>query len=370
MGGTGIGTFNDRIRDAVRGIGPFDHAGTTDESAKDFMLTKKGFATGMCTSADVTADGKDQRCSELGTTGDDASSTANKSFARKRMDWIRVSMAGGLRTFSYTDYAGETAVGENDGYWGSPVGYTNEPYETINYVSKHDNATLFDLITYTSTGGTDMKLQTRQQALGLATAILGQGVFFDQQGSDLLRSKSFENDSYNSGDFTNAVNYNDDETNGYGNGYSNESKDKDDWFAVKQLYAKTAKEPKAYNAGLQGKKQVMKKYYKELLSIRKNHKDFISLGSAEAIKNDVKFLNTGKDQTIGLIAMEITVEGKGKLLVAINATPDVQNLTSKGADAGYKLVDEQAGADSISKYNGAASTVSGVQPWSVAVFKK
>ena len=215
-----------------------------------------------------------------------------------------------------------------------------------------------------------MALQTRQQALGLATAILGQGVFFDQQGSDLLRSKSFENDSYNSGDFTNAVNYTDDETNGYGNGYSNGSKDKDDWFAVKQLYAKTAKDPKAYNAGLQGKKQVMKKYYQELLSIRKNHKDFISLGSAEAIKNDVKFLNTGKDQTIGLIAMEITVEGKGKLLVAINATPDVQNLTSKGADAGYKLVDEQAGADSISKYNGAASTVSGVQPWSVAVFKK
>ena len=114
---------------------------------------------------------------------------------------------------------------------------------------------------------------------------------------------------------------------------------------------------------------MIQKYYQELLKIRSTYKNFISLGDAEKIKNGVKFLNTGKDQTIGLIAMEITTS-EGKLLVAINATPDVQNLTSKGADAGYKLVDEQAGADSISKYNGAASTVSGVQPWSVAVFKK
>lgn len=370
MGGTGIGTFNDRIRDAVRGVGPFDHAGKTDEDAQNFMLTKKGFATGMCTSADVTADGNDARCSELGTTGDDASSSANKSFARKRMDWIRVSMAGGIKTFEYTDYAGNTAQGDNDGYWGSPVGYTEEPYETINYVSKHDNATLFDLITYTSTGEPDMKLQTRQQALGLATAILGQGVFFDQQGSDLLRSKSFENDSYNSGDFTNAVNYNDDETNGYGNGYSNESKDADDWYAVKQLYAATAKAPKAYNAGLQGRKPEMKAFYQELLKIRSTYKGFISLGDSELIKSDVKFLNTGDKQIVGLIAMEISTT-EGKLLVAINATPDKQDLTALKADAGYTLVPVQteAGKASIS-YNGDASTISAVQPWSVAVFKK
>ena len=46
MGGTGIGTFNDRIRDAVRGIGPFDDP-TKSASADAFRLTKKGFATGL-----------------------------------------------------------------------------------------------------------------------------------------------------------------------------------------------------------------------------------------------------------------------------------------------------------------------------------
>ncbi|MBQ1907546.1 MAG: hypothetical protein II173_05165, partial [Firmicutes bacterium] len=69
-------------------------------------------------------------------------------------------------------------------------------------------------------------------------------------------------------------------------------------------------------------------------------------------------------------AMEITT-GDGKLLVAINATPDKQNLTALKADAGYTLVPEQADAKEASiSYNGGASTITAVQPWSVAVFKK
>jgi hypothetical protein len=38
MAGTGIGTFNDRSRDAVRGIGPFDSGQT--------LLQRQGFANG------------------------------------------------------------------------------------------------------------------------------------------------------------------------------------------------------------------------------------------------------------------------------------------------------------------------------------
>ena len=114
----------------------------------------------------------------------------------------------------------------------------------------------------------------------------------------------------------------------------------------------------------------MKAFYQELLKIRSTYKDFISLGDSELIKSDVKFLNTGDKQIVGLIAMEITTT-KGKLLVAINATPDKRDLTALKADAGYTLVPEQteAGKASIS-YNGDASTISAVQPWSVAVFKK
>ena len=254
------------------------------------------------------------------------------------MDWIRVSMAGGLKDFTFTDYTGnESATGESVRYGKSQAGYAVNPWESVNYASKHDNQTLFDLITYTSTGKSDMKLQTRQQALGLATAILGQGVFFDQQGSDLLRSKSFENDSYNSGDFINAVNYKNYET----NGYSNKDKDEKYWGVVKQLYEKIKEETdqKPFNAGLQGRKSTMSNYYQELLSIRQRYREYISLGSAEDIRNCVTFLNSGKDQTIGLIAMEIKKSDQEKLLVVINATPEVQDLTQKQADSQYKRVE-------------------------------
>ncbi len=37
--------------------------------------------------------------------------------------------------------------------------------------------------------------------MSLATVMLGQGIAFDQQGSELLRSKSFTRDSYDSGDW-------------------------------------------------------------------------------------------------------------------------------------------------------------------------
>lgn len=45
------------------------------------------------------------------------------------------------------------------------------------------------------------------QAVSLATVMLGQGIAFDQQGSELLRSKSFTRDSYDSGDWFNRVDY-------------------------------------------------------------------------------------------------------------------------------------------------------------------
>ncbi len=39
MAGTGIGTFNDRLRDGVRGGGPFDN--------RDDLVRNQGFANGQ-----------------------------------------------------------------------------------------------------------------------------------------------------------------------------------------------------------------------------------------------------------------------------------------------------------------------------------
>ena len=182
MHGTGIGTFNDRIRDGVRGSGPFDHG---------VNVKKQGFASGRCSDT-VRVDEKDEGCDDT---------------ALNFQDIIRVSMAGNLRDYMLETYTGEVKSGKEISYWGAIAGYGDKPIDTINYVSKHDNQTLFDMIMYKAKKERTMEEKVKMQAIGLATALLGQSPAFDQQGTDLLRTKYFQNDSYNTGDFSNKVNY-------------------------------------------------------------------------------------------------------------------------------------------------------------------
>ncbi|MCA9514720.1 MAG: pullulanase-type alpha-1,6-glucosidase, partial [Myxococcales bacterium] len=121
MAGTGVGTFNDRIRDAVRGGSAFD--GGQD------LRRNQGFANGLYVDPNDLA------------TADDATKTK----ALIATDLIKVSMAGGLRTFKLKDRFGNTKTGYLVAYNGANGGYTLDPQEIINYVSAHDNQTLFDI---------------------------------------------------------------------------------------------------------------------------------------------------------------------------------------------------------------------------------
>ena len=123
MAGTGIGTFNDRLRDAVRGGGPFD---------ADPRI--QGFATGLFTDpngAAVTARPSEQRARLL-----------------LYQDQIKVGLAGNLRDYRFVDRNGQTVTGSQVDYNGQPAGYAAEPDETITYVDAHDNETLFDVLQY------------------------------------------------------------------------------------------------------------------------------------------------------------------------------------------------------------------------------
>src|SRR5690606_17798429 len=92
-------------------------------------------------------------------------------------------------------------------YNGSPAGYTADPQENIVYVSKHDNETLFDAIQYKAPADVDMAGRVRMQNLGNSIVMLNQGVPFFQAADDLLRSKSLDRNSYNSGDWFNAIDW-------------------------------------------------------------------------------------------------------------------------------------------------------------------
>ena len=123
MDGTGIGTFNDRLRDAVRGGGPFDG---------DHRVNQ-GFASGLYTDPNGV-------------------STMTPEEQRQKLlllqDQIKVGLTGNLQDFEFVDRTGATVTGADVDYNGAPAGYTSDPQEAITYVEAHDNETLFDALAY------------------------------------------------------------------------------------------------------------------------------------------------------------------------------------------------------------------------------
>ncbi|MCB0104780.1 MAG: pullulanase-type alpha-1,6-glucosidase, partial [Caldilineaceae bacterium] len=122
MAGTGIGTFNDRIRDAVRGGGPFD--GGQD------LITHQGFINGLWYDPNAG--------------NEDADDAAQKTELLLSADQIRVGLAGNLADYEFVAADGNVKKGSEIDYNGSPAGYNQDPQEQIIYVAAHDNQTLYD----------------------------------------------------------------------------------------------------------------------------------------------------------------------------------------------------------------------------------
>ncbi|XP_077244704.1 limit dextrinase isoform X2 [Tasmannia lanceolata] len=118
--GTGIGSFNDRIRDSVLGGSPFGHP------------LQQGFVTGLS----LQPNGHDHG----------VKSVVDCMLASLK-DHIQVGLAANLRDFVLTSHTGDVVKGsEVQTHDGSPVGYALCPTETVTYVSAHDNETLFDIV--------------------------------------------------------------------------------------------------------------------------------------------------------------------------------------------------------------------------------
>ncbi|MBE2239059.1 MAG: pullulanase-type alpha-1,6-glucosidase, partial [Caldilineaceae bacterium] len=183
LGGTGIGTFNDRLRDAVRGVGPFD-------SGED--LRRQGFISGLSVDPnDYDWGGEEAAAERLGLL----------------TDWIKVGLAGNLQQYLLLDHRGYVLQGAEIDYNGAPAGYTLDPQENIVYADKHDNQTLFDVVQLAAPDSATIEDRAQMAQLGHAIVLLSQGVPFQQAGTELLRSKSFDRDSYNSGDWFNFLDF-------------------------------------------------------------------------------------------------------------------------------------------------------------------
>ncbi|MDE2160488.1 MAG: DUF3372 domain-containing protein, partial [Burkholderiales bacterium] len=178
LAGTGIGSFNDRIRDAVRGGGPFDSGNA--------LIANQGFVNGECWG------------SNLGT----ACTAAQRGALDAAQTLIRVSMAGGLQNYTLGGVAASAIP-----YNGAGAGYTASPQELINYVGSHDGQTLYDISQYKHPASTSSADRARAQVVALGTVLMAQGIPFIHAGDELLRSKAFDQDSYNSGDWFNRIDW-------------------------------------------------------------------------------------------------------------------------------------------------------------------
>lgn len=119
------------------------------------------------------------------------------------VDAIRAGLAGNLRDFQLKTKAGTTIKAQSVG------AYNLDPQEAVNYVEKHDNETLWDWIHRPDAlpEGTSLDNRVRIHNLTLSMPVLSQGVPFIHMGSDMLRSKSMSPNSYNAGDWFNRVDF-------------------------------------------------------------------------------------------------------------------------------------------------------------------
>ena len=85
--------------------------------------------------------------------------------------------------------------------------FTSEPTETVNYVSAHDNLTLWDKLLKVAPKESEPTRRAMQQ-LSLGIVLTSQGIAFLDEGSDFCRSKNGNNNSYNAGDEVNALDWN------------------------------------------------------------------------------------------------------------------------------------------------------------------
>ncbi|GLZ62173.1 pullulanase-type alpha-1,6-glucosidase [Micromonospora sp. NBRC 107095] len=344
MAGTGIGTFNDRLRDAVRGGGPFDANPRV-----------QGFASGLYTDPN----------------GDPVNGSPAEQKARllHAHDLIKVGLTGNLRDYQFTDTAGRQITGAQVDYNGSPAGYTATPGEAVTYADAHDNEILYDALAYKLPQATTAADRSRMQVLALGTVVLGQGTGFVTAGTERLRSKSLDRNSYNSGDWFNQIRWGCERGNGFGAGLPPAPDNEDKWSYAKPLLADPALVPDCAAINTTDAR------YAELLRIRASSPVF-GLASAEQVQRRVAFPLSGAQETPGVLTMTLDARGLGgawkSVTVVFNATPSAATQTVaglRGADVALHpvLVDSADPALRTASFDRAAGTFT-VPARSVAVF--
>ena len=309
LAGSGIGTFSDRARDAIRGGGPADR-GTALRSAK-------GYVNGL-------ADGGDR----------DALLHA--------ADLVRVGLAGTLHGYRMTDARGRKVALAQIDYKGQPAGYASQPSEVVNYVENHDNQTLFDISAWKLPPDTSREDRARVQLLALALNAFSQGIAYFHAGGELLRSKSLDRNSYDSGDWFNRIDWTS-QGNHFGTGLPPQPDNGADWPLMRPLLADARIAPRPQDIAF------VRDAFADLLRIRSGSTLF-RMRTAADIRARLSFPNSGPAQNPALMVGHLDGTGYpgaafGEVLYLVNVSSRTQALAlPEQARKAYVLHPVQAAA--------------------------
>ena len=315
LDGSGIASFSDRARDALRGGGCCD--GGAD------LIANQGLLNGLHYAAN--ARGKGTRAELLHAA-----------------DLARAGLAGTLRDYRMQLADGRIAPLSGLDYKGQPAGYASQPGEVVNYVENHDNPTLWDIHALKLPQGTSAAERARVQLLGAAFVAFSQGVAYFHAGMDLLRSKSLDRNSFDSGDWFNRLDwtYTD---NGFAAGLPPKQDNGKDWDLLRPVLRNPNAKPAPADIAW------MRDAFRDLLRIRAGTPLF-RLGTSAEVAQRLAFRNTGPAQNPLVIAGHLDGAGMQgpyrEVLYLLNVSPHAQTLRlPEEAGKAYVLHPLQAAAD-------------------------
>ncbi|GIX39365.1 MAG: hypothetical protein KatS3mg128_0414 [Silanimonas sp.] len=313
--GSGIGTFSDRMRDAARGGG----AGDRREG-----LLQQGWLSGLHFAPNAAHRAQPAAASEAALRALD--------------DRIRIGLAGTLREYEMQGADGQTRPLSAFAYGDQPAGYVAEPGEVVNYTENHDNLTLFDSNALRLPLETTPMERAKVQVLGNALVLLSQGIAYLHAGQELMRSKSLDRNSYDSGDAFNRIDWSY-STNHFGTGLPPAWDNEDSWPWMASVLARAeaiAPGPEAIRHSLEGTLA--------LLRIRRAE-PLLRLERASEVRAALRFHNTGPEGLPGLVvgqldghALPATHPAHGReLLYLLNTAPMERRLALPSLGEGWRL---------------------------------
>ncbi len=200
-------------------------------------------------------------------------------------------------------------------------GFTSQPDETINYVTSHDNYTLWDKI---SAAEPKWTVEQRKSAQKLANAIIltSQGIPFIAGGVEFARTKNGNGNSYNAGDAVNGF----------------------DWSRLEKF-------------------EDVDDYYTGLIKLRKEHPAFRMFEANQIKKHIVFFPKQFKQVTkylkapLTVVAYEIKGSANGdswkNIIVIYNGETSYVKFKLPPGDWNLVVDKEHAGTATIKKVSGA-----------------